>query len=50
MNGRGYFSSMVGYVVNFKGKVAVRISRNVSVYTTITWILYFAPRSPHISA
>jgi len=22
---RGYFSSMIGYVVNFKGKVAVRI-------------------------
>jgi len=47
---REYFSSMIGYVVNFKGKVAVRISRNVSVCTTVTWILYFAPHSPHISA
>jgi hypothetical protein len=46
---RGYFSSMIGYVVNFKGKVAVRISGNVSVCITIAWILYFAPRSPHIS-
>lgn len=37
---RGYFSNMIGYVVNFKGKVAVRISRNVCLYNRYVDIVF----------